>query len=376
MVNFHALGGLRAAPREVLLIAGSRPEAARLAPVAAAMAEQGRVDAVVVAGGSDPMRTHETFHSLGAPPGVTLLLGGVPDSPVHVAATLAVRLDELMAERSPAAVLVAGGGLAPLVAAQVAFFRKVPVVHLFTGTDVDDLLCPFPEEGNRRVISQLASLFLHTQGRGMLCDVAGPNSITVGDTLAAVVPADPRLADLVYRARADATQVALLDASTPVLVSVAAQLLTRFPELELVISDLPALGAAPDPTAEWLHGHPRVQRIHRPRVVDLVGIAAVAAFAATEHPERHRDVLAHGVPALLIDAPGSPADALDPNRIAGVPADQESLLRAMSGLLARAAHRPLAPAGPAAARRVEHAVAWMLGLERDPAPSTDPATAV
>ena len=37
-----------------------------------------------------------------------------------------------------------------VVAAQVAFWRQIPVVHLQAGVATDDLLCPFPQEANRR----------------------------------------------------------------------------------------------------------------------------------------------------------------------------------------------------------------------------------
>jgi UDP-N-acetylglucosamine 2-epimerase (non-hydrolysing) len=124
---------------EVLLIAGSRAEAARLAPVASAMRESGRLAPVTVAVGADPMRVHDAFEALGAPPGVTVLPGVSPANAVRVGAALAVPFDDLLTERTPTAVLVAGGGVAALVAAQVAFFHKVPVVHLHAGDDVDDL---------------------------------------------------------------------------------------------------------------------------------------------------------------------------------------------------------------------------------------------
>ncbi|MGQ0483658.1 MAG: UDP-N-acetylglucosamine 2-epimerase [Pseudonocardia sp.] len=375
MLNADPLGAPPDYPPEVLVLAGSRPEAARLAPVATAMADQGRVEPVVVAGGSDPMRVHDAFEALGVPPEITLLLGAAPSSQVQVAAALSVRLDELIVERMPSAVLIAGGGVAPLVAAQVAFFRRIPVVHLYTGTDVDDLLCPFPEEGNRRVISQLSSLFLHTRGRGVLCNVAGPNSVAVGDTLAAITPVDPDLADLAARARAGDTRVGLLDASCPAILAATAPLLTRQTDVELVLVDLPDPHPGEDPVLDWLRGHPRVHAMDRLRLVDLMGAIAVLTFAATDRPHRQHEMLACGVPTLLVGEPESPADVLDPGCMVTVDPDPESLLAAMSRLLAGSSRGALDPAGTAAAHRVEHAVAWMLGLERDAVPSWDPASA-
>lgn len=367
---------------EVLLIAGSRPEAARLAPVASAMAALGRMAPVTVAGGADPMRVHDAFEALGGPPGITVLPGASPVKAVQVGAALAVRFDDLLTERSPAAVLVAGGGVAALVAAQVAFFHKIPVVHLHTGADVDDLLCPFPEEGNRRVIAQLTSLFLHTEGNGVLCNgqVGGPNSITVGDTLADVTPADPTLAELAVRARQGGVRIAMLDAAVPSILSAGATLLGSTTDLELVLVARSATDVWEDPVLVGLNGHPRVHLLDRDRIRDLLGMVAVSSFAATDRPGRYFEAMACGVPAILVDTAHTHCAELDPGWIPAVAPTPGAVLRAMSGLLgevltASGAARP----GPSAARRVEHAMAWMLGLERDPAPtqpiSEDPAKA-
>jgi UDP-N-acetylglucosamine 2-epimerase (non-hydrolysing) len=376
---------------EVLLIAGSRPEAARLAPVAAAMKALGRVDAMTVAGGADPMRVHDVFDALGAPPGVTVLPGGSPANSVRVGAVLAVRFDDLMTERKPAAVLVAGGGVAALVAAQVAFFHKIPVVHLHAGADVDDLLCPFPEEGNRRVIGQLTSLFLHTAGKGALCNVAGPNSITVGDTLTAVIPDSPALAELAARARRGASRVGMLDASVPSVLSAAATLLGGTPDLELVLVGRSSTDVWQDPVLAALTGHPRVHLLDLDRIRDLLGVVAVSAFAASDRCSRYFEAMACGVPAMLVeparthsdDLRGDLEDEEDPDWFSPVAPNTDAVLHAMSGLLADSS-RPGVPGvvrtpASAAPRRVEHAVAWMLGLERDPVPtgpiSEDPANA-
>ena len=156
---------------DILLIAGSRPEVARLAPVATAFAEADRIRALTVATGPDPMTVHEAFEALGVPADVTMLLREPPDpQPAAIAATLMTRLDEVLVDLDPSAVMVHGGSMTAAVAAQVAFWRQIPVVHLQSGVATDDLLCPFPQEANRRVIGQLASLFLVTaQSAGRQC---------------------------------------------------------------------------------------------------------------------------------------------------------------------------------------------------------------
>src|SRR5687768_16242020 len=106
---------------EVLLIAGSRPEVARLAPVATAFAMADRIRALTVATGTDPMTVHESFEALGVPVDVTQLLREPPGQhPAAIAAMLMTRIDELLVDLDPSAVMVYGGGMTPVVVARVA----------------------------------------------------------------------------------------------------------------------------------------------------------------------------------------------------------------------------------------------------------------
>ena len=221
---------------DILLVAGSRPEVARLAPVARAFESVGRIRAVTVATGCDPMAVHEAYEALGVPVDVTVLLREPPGpSPADVAAVLLTRLDGLLVDLDPSAIMVHGGGMTAVVAAQVAFWRQIPVVHLQAGVATDDLLCPFPQEANRRVIGQLASLFLTTGGAALGSPI-GPNSIPVGDTMAAnPEPADLRFAGLVRRVRTRGTRLVLVGLDRPDSLGVLAglpELLDREPDVE------------------------------------------------------------------------------------------------------------------------------------------------
>ena len=96
MTEFDALP-IEEHDHDVLLVAGSRPEVARLAPVANAFASVDRIRALTVATGPDPMAVHEAFEALGVPADVTVLLREPPGpSPAGVAATLMTRLDALL----------------------------------------------------------------------------------------------------------------------------------------------------------------------------------------------------------------------------------------------------------------------------------------
>lgn len=67
-------------------------------------------------------------------------------------------LSMLMEDVAPDIVLVQGDTTTTFAAALAAFYHKVPVGHVEAGLRTDDVYQPFPEEIDRRLTSQIASL--------------------------------------------------------------------------------------------------------------------------------------------------------------------------------------------------------------------------
>ncbi|HEV7896265.1 MAG TPA: UDP-N-acetylglucosamine 2-epimerase (non-hydrolyzing) [Planosporangium sp.] len=145
---------------EVHLIAGTRPEAIKLAPVAAAMRAAGRITPVLVASGQHPTMVAQALEAFGLEPDVVLQVERVTGSQPELMTEMIKKLDALFAEREPAAVVVQGDTTTTLAGAMAAFWRHVPLVHLEAGLRSGDLESPFPEEANRRLVGQLARLHL------------------------------------------------------------------------------------------------------------------------------------------------------------------------------------------------------------------------
>ena len=347
---------------DVLLIAGSRPEVARLAPVATAFGNADRIRALTVAAGPEPMVVHEAFEALGVPADVTRIPGPIAGPhPAAVGAMLMTNLDELLVDLDPSAVLVYGGGMTAAIAAQVAFWRQIPVVHLQAGVASDDLLCPFPQEANRRIIGQLASLFLTTGGAAMGSPI-GPNAIPVGDTMAA----NPRSADihfarLLQRVRATGSPLVLVGLNNPDSLGVLAglpDLLEREPEIEVVLYGELAVHGAAAPIAE----HARATVVHHLPLAELVGLIAASTVLVSDDPELVTDSPGLGTPAVLVDGPHipqpgdsirsilSPAVMTTVRQVAGGrPAGSDCPLRRTGGRPRRAGRRLDVRAVPVAA---------------------------
>jgi UDP-N-acetylglucosamine 2-epimerase (non-hydrolysing) len=346
---------------DVLLIAGSRPDVARLAPVATAFADADRIRALTVATGPDPMTVHEAFEALGVPADVTQLLREPPGpQPAAIAATLMTRLDDLLVDLDPSAVMVYGGGMTAVVAAQVAFWRQIPVVHLQAGVATDDLLCPFPQEANRRVIGQLASLFLTTGGAALGSPI-GPNAIPVGDTMGAnPPPADLRFAQLVRRVRSGGTRLVLVGLDRPDSLGVLAglpELLEQEPDIEVVVYGELANHGAAYPLIE----HERATVVRTVPLGELVGLIAASSVLVSDDPELVGDAPGLGTPAVLVDGPHVPQPG-DSIRSILSPAVMTTVRQVLAAAPATAAE----PSDGLEAARVEQAVAWMFGLSPSP----------
>ncbi|NMH98927.1 UDP-N-acetylglucosamine 2-epimerase [Pseudonocardia acidicola] len=346
---------------DVLLIAGSRPEVARLAPVATAIAEANRIRGLTVATGPDPMAVHEAFEALGVPADITMLLREHPGhTPAAVAATLMARIDGLLVDQDPSAIMVYGGGMTAVVAAQVAFWRQIPVVHLQAGVASDDLLCPFPQEANRRIIGQLASLFLTTSGAA-LGSPLGPNVITVGDTMAVnPQPSDVRFARLVRRVEAGESRLVLVgldNAASSEIIDGLPELLERDADTEVVLFG----ELCDDDAACRLAERDRAIVVHALPLAELVGLVAAATVLVSDDPELVADAPGLGTPAVLVDGPHAahPGDSI---RSIVSPAVMSTVMQVLDA----DPRQPAEPTDGHEAVRVEQAVAWMFGMSTTP----------
>ena len=145
---------------EVHLLAGTRPEEIKLAPVAVAMRAAGRVRPVLVATGQHPTMVAEALAALGERADVTLELNRSTGSQPELLSQLVRELDAHFTRTTPRIVVVQGDTTTTLAGAMAAFWRRLPVVHLEAGLRSGDLAGPFPEEGNRRMVAQIAALHL------------------------------------------------------------------------------------------------------------------------------------------------------------------------------------------------------------------------
>lgn len=175
-----------ARPR-VHLIIGTRPEAIKMAPLAAALAAKGHVDPVLVSSGQHPTMVEQALAAFDLRPDISLRFDRPTGEQAELVAALCPMLDRALANDSSAAVIVQGDTTTALVGGLVAFWRKIPLIHLEAGLRTGDLAAPFPEEANRRLVGVLADLHLAPTQRAvdaLLAENVHPDKVfLVGNTV-------------------------------------------------------------------------------------------------------------------------------------------------------------------------------------------------
>ncbi|MFI2521936.1 non-hydrolyzing UDP-N-acetylglucosamine 2-epimerase [Streptomyces sp. NPDC018967] len=192
-----------------MVVYGTRPEAIKMAPVIEALQRSPHFDPVVTV----------TAQHRGLLDQVHALFKIVPRHDLDILSErqtlsdITVRalngLCPLLSRERPDAVLVQGDTTTAFAGALAAFYHRIPVVHLEAGLRTDDRYAPFPEEINRRLATQLASLHLAPTGHArdnLIRDGVAPSAVvvtgnTVIDALRWAVDQktpyeDPALADL------------------------------------------------------------------------------------------------------------------------------------------------------------------------------------
>lgn len=141
-----------------LLIAGTRPEAIKLSPVAAELRRRGARAEFIATGQHGDLLT-DTLAAFGERPLYTPIPFCPGRTPEELLAEMLRRLPPLFADLAPNGVIVQGDTTTALGGALAAFYGGHPLIHVEAGLRTY-AKHPFPEEVHRRMIAPLADLHL------------------------------------------------------------------------------------------------------------------------------------------------------------------------------------------------------------------------
>jgi len=173
--------------KKLLVIFGTRPEAIKVAPIIQAAKTSPQLECVVAVTGQHREMLDQVNTLFGIVPDFDLDVFAKDQSLNRLVARIIDGLDGVFDECAPDVVLVQGDTTSAVAGAIAAFYRGIPVVHAEAGLRSYNLFSPFPEEANRKLASQLATLHLAPtmfNKRNLLNEgVSEQNIVVTGNTV-------------------------------------------------------------------------------------------------------------------------------------------------------------------------------------------------
>lgn len=141
---------------KILVLFGTRPEAIKLAPVIHELKKK-FFQTIVVSSSQHKELLKPFLKMLEIETDFDLRVMKKNQTPNEVCSKILAKLDKILAEEKPDLILVQGDTTTTLAGALAGFNRQIPVGHVEAGLRSGNLYSPFPEELNRRLVSQIAT---------------------------------------------------------------------------------------------------------------------------------------------------------------------------------------------------------------------------
>ena len=141
---------------KALVLFGTRPEAIKLAPVIHELRKKS-FQTIVVSSSQHKQLLKPFLETLAVDVDFDLGVMRRNQSPNEVCSRVIGKLDKILDAENPDLILVQGDTTTTLAGALAGFNRRIPVGHVEAGLRSGNLMSPFPEEMNRRLVSQIAA---------------------------------------------------------------------------------------------------------------------------------------------------------------------------------------------------------------------------
>jgi UDP-N-acetylglucosamine 2-epimerase (non-hydrolysing) len=143
---------------KISVIFGTRPEAIKLAPVILALRSDPRFQCRVCITAQHREMLDQVLDVFQIVPDTDFNLMRPNQTLSSLTASAITALDEYLAAEKPDLILVQGDTTTVFVAALAAFYRNIPVGHVEAGLRTGNMQAPWPEEANRVLTTDLATL--------------------------------------------------------------------------------------------------------------------------------------------------------------------------------------------------------------------------
>jgi UDP-N-acetylglucosamine 2-epimerase (non-hydrolysing) len=329
----------------VTVVLGTRPEAIKLAPVILAFRDAPDLRLRVVLTGQHREMVAQVMDLFGLEADDDLALMAPRQTLTHVTCAALQGLREEFNAHPANLVLVQGDTTTAFAAALAAFYEQIPVGHVEAGLRTDNLLDPFPEEANRRLISQLAQLHFAPTGQSAAnlraAGVVGEILITGNTVIDALLRMAKQAAPLELpgidweRQRVILATVHRRENWGPRLEEIGRgflSVLERFPDTALVLP-LHRNPTVREPLERLLGGHPRVVLCEPLDYDRLVAAMRSCTLLLSDSGGLQEEAPALGKPVLVLRRTTERPEAVEAGTARLIGTDSASILQETSRLL-------------------------------------------
>ncbi|MBT8349581.1 MAG: UDP-N-acetylglucosamine 2-epimerase (non-hydrolyzing) [Sulfurovum sp.] len=144
--------------KKALLVFGTRPEAIKMAPLVLELKKYSTIiESKVCVTAQHRGMLDQVLDIFDIKPDFDLDIMNPNQDLYDITEKILKGMKEVLSEYKPDVVFVHGDTTTAFVSALSAFYRKIPIAHVEAGLRSHDLYSPWPEEGNRKLISQLST---------------------------------------------------------------------------------------------------------------------------------------------------------------------------------------------------------------------------
>lgn len=143
---------------KVLVMAGTRPEAIKVAPVVRELRSRPDVETILCNTGQHREMIQQAFFDFGIESDIHLDVMQPGQTLSSLSSRLFDKVDQVLTAQQPTWMLVQGDTTTVMVSAMCAFYRDIRIGHIEAGLRSFNKWAPFPEEVNRQIVSKVADL--------------------------------------------------------------------------------------------------------------------------------------------------------------------------------------------------------------------------
>lgn len=143
----------------ICLIFGTRPDIIKMAPIYEQLKYDPNINLYTIFSGQQKELGEETLKIFDIVPDIRIYMTDLDRSSLYsMDSHLEYSFGAQFTLRKPDIVIVHGDVITSFAAARSAFLQKIPVMHVEAGLRTSSMEQPFPEEGIRRMISEITSI--------------------------------------------------------------------------------------------------------------------------------------------------------------------------------------------------------------------------